>query len=117
VAKMRMNRAFNARMLTSMNKVEFVGAGYDENNDWQVGREVKSIIKGVMRPARAGQSIELEGGGVRYSDWYKLHITGRYSLKMSDKIDYKGVRYNILELANQQEYGFQGAILERSEKQ
>jgi len=103
-------------MLTDMTKVEFIGAGYDENNSWQDGREIKSTIKGVVRPAKTGQSIVLESGGVRYSDWYKLHITDRYSLKVSDKIEHKGVRYNILELANQQEYGFQGAILEKSEK-
>lgn len=117
MASLRMNQAFDAQMMTSIIKVEFIGARYDEQNDWQEGQEVKSTIKGVIRPAKTGESVELENGGVRYSDWLKLHITDLYSLKMGDKIEWKGTRYNILSLTNQQEFGFQKAVIEKSEKQ
>jgi len=117
---MNMRRAFNARMLTKLDRY-FVSVGeYDEFNEWQAGKDTKSTIHGVImsgnRFSQFGRGIALKAtaGGERFSDYKSLYISDAFTLELGDKIGYKGKFYNILQESEEDTYGFRGFLIEKS---
>lgn len=114
-----MRRAFNARMLTKIDRYFLADGEFDEFNEWQEGRNTKSTIHGVItsgnRFSQFGRGISLKStaGGERFSDYKSLYISDRFALELGDMIGYKGKYYNVLQETEEDTYGFRGFLIEK----
>lgn len=119
---MQMQRAFNARMMTKLIRYSISDGTYDENNVWVEGRKKKNNIFGVIQAGNKfsqfeeGEAVHSEDGGTRYSDFRTLYVTDKFPINLGDKIDFKGVYYNVLQRSDEQVFGFYSVLLEKSEE-
>ena len=119
---MQMQRAFNKRMLTKLDKYSVTESTYDENNHVVPGLRVHSKIFGVLKAGNKfsqfdeGEALHSEDGGKRYSDYRTLYATNKYSLELGDKIGHGGKFYNILQRSDEEVFGFYSYLLEKSEE-
>ena len=118
---MQMQRAFNARMLSKMTKHFITESTYDANNHIVEGEKISSTLYGVIVAGNKfsqfeeGQALHSEDGGQRISDFRTLYITDKYSLEMTDKLEFKGKFFNVLQKSDEAVYGFHSFLLEKSE--
>lgn len=117
---MQMQRAFNSRMLTRVSKYSIGEGHYDETNEWIEGKQERSTIYGVLQAGNKfsqfdeGISLHNEVGGKRYTDYRSLYVTNKTKLKITDKVGIKGTYYNILQMSDEDTYGFYSYLLEKS---
>lgn len=118
---MQMQRAFNARMLTKLTKYTQLVGSYNELNTWVEGSLETSFIWGVIKAGNKfsqfeeGIALHNEDGGKRFSDYRTLYITDKFVVDLEDKIFYKGKYFNVLQQSDEDVYGFNSFILEKSE--
>jgi hypothetical protein len=118
---MNMRRAFNYRMLTDVTKYEQLVGSFDANNTWIDGALVVTIITGVLKSGNKFSQFEEaialhnEDGGIRHSNYKHLTMSELFNLEVTDKVGYKGLYYNVLQKSDEDEFGFTGYILEKSE--
>lgn len=119
---MNMSRAFNAKMMTRLTRYS-VGAGYyDNNNDWVAGTTTSDTIFGVLKTGNKfsqmdeGEARQSEDGGTRFSDYKTLYVREQYVIDMSDKIEFKGKYYNVLQRSDESLFGFYSVLLEKSKE-
>ena len=118
---MQMQRAFSARMLTKLTKYTQLTGSYDSLNKWIDGAIVEAVIYGVIKAGNKfsqfeeGLALHNEDGGIRHSDYRTLYITNKFSVALNDKISFKGKYYNVLQQSDEEVYGFNSYILEKSE--
>ena len=111
--RMSMGRAFNARMFSTMQRLETTAGAYDANNDWVPGAEVATSFQGVIRAMK--QELVPTDGGVRFNDFKILYVqTDKVTLNIVDKISFKNVRYNILEELDNGMFEYRGFVLEKA---
>jgi hypothetical protein len=121
---MKMQRAFNARMLTKLTLYTAPDpAGYyDDSNDWIVNKYVVKNIYGVIKAGNKfsqfeeGQALRVEDGGQRISDFRTLYITDKFPVKLGDKIKFTGKYFNVLQRSDEETYGFYSVLLEKSQE-
>lgn len=122
MARMNMKKAFNRKMLSKMALYKIGEPTFNEDNDVVEGTVKKSNIFGVIRAGNKfsqfdeGISLHLDEGGNRYSDYWSLYITNKYSISIEDKIGFHGSFYNILQKSDEDEFGFHSYLLEKSER-
>ena len=115
-----MQRAFNRRMMTKLIKYTVEDSTYDENNQVVLGNTVKSFIYGVFQAGNKfsqfdeGIALHSEDGGARFSDFKSLYLQDKFELDLDDKIEYKGLYYNILQKSDESEFGFSSYLLEKT---
>lgn len=118
---MQMQGAFDAQMLSPLTRYSVSAGSYDDNNDWIDGATVSSLVYGVIKSGNKfsqfeeGIALHNEDGGIRYSDYRGLYITDQFPIELGDKILFKGVYYNVLQNSDEEVYGFNSYILEKSE--
>lgn len=119
---MNMGRAFNAKMMTRLTKYS-VGTGYyDDNNDWVSGDITSGTVFGVLKTGNKfsqmdeGEALQSEDGGTRYSDYKTLYVREQYEILMTDKIEFKGKYYNVLQRSDESLFGFYAVLLEKSKE-
>jgi hypothetical protein len=118
---MNMSRAISARMITRMHKHTVATGSYNEYNEWVEGANSRISIAGVFVTGNKfsqfdkGVALIATEGGERYSDFRTLTLkSSRYSLLKTDKVEYKGQYYNILQMSDELEFGFRTFLLELS---
>ena len=118
---MQMSRAFNSKMMTTLYHLNLLPGSYDANNEWVPGGLGRKRIHGVFKSGNRfsqfeeGKALHNMDGGARYSDYRSLHVLSKYGLAINDKVEVKGVYYNILQESPETVFGFQGFILEKTE--
>lgn len=118
---MQMQRAFNARFLVALTRYTEAAGTYDDNNDYVPGSTVSTSLYGRVTAGNKfsqfeeGMAIHNEDGGIRVSDYRALYITNKYEISLGDKIEYKGIYYNVLQQSDEDQYGFHSYLLEKSE--
>jgi len=118
---MQMQRAFNSRMLTKMVRYSIPEGSYDANNNWVEAKPTKSFVFGVIKAGNKFSQFEEgiaminEDGGIRNSDYRSLYITDKYPIVIGDKVGFKGKYYNILQESDEDVFGFNSFIIEKSE--
>ena len=118
---MQMQRAFNSRMLTKLFRYQVLEGSRNEFNEWVQGRVIKSKVFGVIKAGNKfsqfeeGEAVHTDDGGQRFSDYRTLYVTKKNAVNPGDKIGFKGKFYNVLQLSDEDEYGFWSYILEKSE--
>ena len=116
-----MQRAFNSRMLTKLSRYQVFKGSRNEFNEWVQGRVIKSKVFGVIKAGNKfsqfeeGEAVHTDDGGQRFSDYRTLYVTKKNAVNSGDKIGFKGKFYNVLQLSDEDEYGFWSYILEKSE--
>ncbi len=119
---MQMQRAFNSRMLTKLTRHSIAESTYDSNNHVVPGVSSTKKIFGVLQAGNKfsqfdeGIALHSEDGGKRYSDFRSLYLQDKFKLDLTDKIEYKGNYYNILQKSDESEFGFSSYLLEKSEE-
>lgn len=118
---MQMHRAFNSRMLSRMTKYNVLAGSYDAENNWVEGQTVSSLILGVVKAGNKfsqfdeGISQRVEDGGTRLSDYLSIYMQNRFVLELTDKVEWNGKYFNVLQKSDEDQYGFTSYIAERSE--
>ena len=119
---MQMRRAFNKRMLSKVDKYSIEESTYDDDNQIVEGRIIKSTMQVINLAGNKfsqfdeGEALQQEDGGQRFSDFRTLYFTSKYSLKLEDKIGFKGKYYNVLQKSDEEVYGFWSFLIEKSEE-
>ena len=117
---MNMRRAFNSRMFSSMVVHKQEVGQYNDDNDWVAGVNTSKPIRGVIQAGNKfsqfeeGMAIHTEDGGTRISDFRSLYVTSDLKVELENKITYKGVHYNVLQQSDEDTYGFDSFLLEKS---
>jgi hypothetical protein len=117
---LQMQRAFNSKMLIRVTKYSVKEGTYDENNDWVEGKKTASRIFCILKTGNKfsqfeeGIAIHNEVGGIRTSDYRSIYISDKYSLAINDKIGFKGVYYNVLQLSDETIHGYSSFLIEKS---
>lgn len=115
-----MRRAFNARMFTSVTHYVQEAGSFNDDNDWISGGTTSSLVRGVIQSGNKFSQFEEgiaainEDGGVRTSDYRSLYVKTELGIKLDDKIEYKGVYYNVLQQSDESAFGFDSFLLEKS---
>lgn len=118
---MQMQRAFNSRMLSKLSRYQILEGSRNEFNEWVEGRVIKSTIHGVIKAGNKfsqfeeGEALHTDDGGQRFSEYRTLYVTDKNSINSGDKVGFKGKYYNVLQLSDEDVYGFMSYIVERSE--
>lgn len=116
---MQMQRAFNAKMLTKMVWHTGVAGAYDANNDWVAGGYTAKTMQGRITAGnkfsqlQEGISVDAMPGGERLRDYMTLYCTNKYLIEHGDYVSYKGKHYRILQLSDEDTYGFRSWLVER----
>ena len=119
---MSMHRAFNAKMLTGITLVSIEPGSWDEYNNWVEGKEKKSTIFGRVivgnkfSQFEEGIALHNEDGGSRYSDYRSLYVKNIYTVKVQDRIIFKGKTFRILQQSDEDVFGFNSFLIEAQEK-
>ena len=115
---MNMRRAFAARMQTRMFKYSVGPGHFNEYNEFVPGETTKEKIRGVWVTGNKfsqfdkGVAMQATESGERNSDYRSLSLTEKYSLSMKDKVEYKGGYYNVLQMSDENEFGFRTYLVE-----
>lgn len=118
---MQMHRAFSALMLSPLYRYTVAAGSFDADNNWVDGSTVATTIYGVVKAGNKfsqfeeGIAIQSEDGGVRHSDYRSLYCKDTFPVELGDKIEFKGAYYNVLQKSDEDVYGFNSFILEKSE--
>ena len=121
---MKMQRAFNARMLTKLTlyTAPEPAGYYDASNDWVVNTYTSKTIYGVIKAGNKfsqfeeGQALRVEDGGQRISDYRTLYVTDKFPVKLGDKLLFSGTYFNVLQRSDEETYGFYSVLLEKSQE-
>lgn len=118
---LQMQRAFNSKMLYKITRHVLSGGGYDENNHWVEGTYTPTKVFGVFKTGNQfsqfdeGEALHSEDGGVRYSNFKTLYVTDKFLILKTDKFEYKGKYFNVLQRSDESIHGFYSALVEESE--
>lgn len=118
---MQMQRAFNARMQTSMTLHKIAAGAYDSTNNWVPGTSTTSTFSGIVFAGNKfsqfdeGIALHSEDGGARFSNYRKLYVKDNIDIELGDKISYRNTYYNVLQESDERIFGFASFILEKSE--
>lgn len=118
---MQLQRAFNSKMLSRITKYTVMDGSYDEDNNWVQGRLKSSLVFGVVTAGNKFSQFEeglaqrVEDGGVRYSDFLSIYMNKKFTLVLEDKIKWRGKYYNVLQKSDEEHFGFNSYLCERSE--
>lgn len=117
---MNMNRAFNARMLSTIKRYQETEGYYNDDNDYVKGHLKTSIIKGVIYAGNKfaqfeeGIAVLATEGGERISDYRTLYVSNRYPrLDINDKLEFQDTYYKILQESDETTFGFWSYMLEK----
>ena len=116
-----MQRAFHHRMLTKLTLYRRMPGEYNEDNEWVPGKIKKSYVWGVIKAGNKFSQFEegiakhAEDGGKRFSDYRSLYITDKFPIYTDDIIRFKGKYYLVLQHSDEEVYGFNSWIIEKSE--
>ncbi len=119
---MSMKRAFNSKMLTKVILYSIAEGSYNDDNMWVEGEVTQKNIFGVLKTGNKfsqfdeGESLHVEDGGVRVSQYKTLYVTDKYPVEVTDKVRYRGVNYNVLQRSEEATYGFFSVLLEKSKE-
>ena len=117
---LNMRRAFNSRMLTSLTVYIQEEGSYNDDNDWIPGSTTPKPVKGVVQAGNKFSQFEegiaaiSDDGGTRTSDYRSLYIHSKYGIELEDKVEFKGVYYNVLQQSDESIHGFDSFLLEKS---
>lgn len=117
---MKMNRAFNSRMVSKLIRYNELEGYYDLNNDWVDGPHILKAFFGVIIAGNKFSQFD-EGiariateGGERFSDYRTLYVQDRFPrLNDNDKVKFKDTYYNVLQESDEAVFGFHSYILEK----
>lgn len=117
---MKMNRAFNGKMLTKMIRYEEVDSYFNDDNEWVEGPQFVSTFFGVNLAGNKFSQFD-EGiarvateAGERFSNYRTLYVQDRFPpLANNDKVNFKGTYYNVLQQSDESVFGFHSYILEK----
>ena len=118
---MQMQRAFNAKFLTPVTHYSVSEGHFDDDNVWIDGATVPKKIRvrilsgNKFSQFEEGEAVINTEGGVRHSDYREIYVPLRYPVKIGDKIGYKSKYFNILQRSDEDVYGFNSYLIERSE--
>ena len=119
---MQMQRAFNSRMVAPITLYSVVEGSYDPENNWVPGTKTPTTVYGVITAGNKfsqfdeGISLHPEDGGARYSNYRNLYLKDAYTVELNDKLSFRGAYYNVLQVSDEQIFGFSSYILEKSEE-
>lgn len=117
---LQMSRAFHPSMQVKL-KVHSIGSGYyNDDNDYIEGKESTRMIRGVvLRGNRFSQfeesiSVDTTEGGERFPNFRTLYVNyNRYGyLLMNDLIEFRCVKYHIMQKGDESHFGFTQYIIE-----
>lgn len=117
---MSMRKAFNKKFLSELVRYNLTKGYYDNDNVWVVGTNVPTTFFGVLVSGNkfsqfdVGISLQNEVGGARYSDYKTLSIVEEFAIDLEDKVEHKGIYYNVLQMSDESGFGFRKYLLEKS---
>lgn len=118
---MQMQRAFNSKFLVPLTVYAEADGTYNDDNDFVPGATTVTAIRGRVTAGNKfsqfeeGLAAHNEDGGIRTSDYRALYITNKFSISIGDKVDYRGVYYNVLQQSDEDQFGFHSYLLEKTE--
>jgi hypothetical protein len=116
---MNMRKAFSKHMLAPLTRFAKGPGRYNEYNEWIEGSTSESTIHGVWFAGNKfsqfdeGIALKPTQGGERYSDYRTLYISDRFILEIEDYIGFKGKYFKILQMSDEDVFGFRSFLLEQ----
>ena len=119
---MKMNRAWNSRMLIKQVGHAVATPGYYDDDNYFVESRTESfafwgvnLVGNKFSQFQEGQAVVPTNGGDRNSNYRTLFIETRWrELELDDKVTYRGKHYNILRKSSEIDYGFFCYLIEES---